>query len=175
MEVFLESVQRRAFRMARFALGNPDDALDVVQEAMTALVGRYRHRPAKEWKVLFYRILRNKIHDWHRRRRIRLRWHAWFAPKDAAGEEAGDPIEALPDNGYASPAEQHLMEDAVAAVDAAVHQLPLRQQQAFLLRAWEEMSVSETAAAMQCSEGSVKTHYSRAVQRLRQMLGEFKP
>jgi len=176
MEAFLESVQRRAFRMARFAVGSTDDALDVVQEAMTALVRRYANRPVNELKVLFYRILRNKINDWHRRNRIRLRWRAWFPLQERGESEApADPIDDLPDTGNTDPAEQILLDDAVAAVDAAVEKLPLRQQQAFLLRAWEELSVAETATAMQCSEGSVKTHYSRAVQSLRQMLGEFEP
>ncbi|HHP7234704.1 MAG TPA: RNA polymerase sigma factor [Desulfobacterales bacterium] len=176
MEAFLESIQRRAFRMARFAVGGTEDALDVVQDAMTALVRRYAGRSEKEWKVLFYRILRSKIIDWHRRNRLRMRWRAWFSPKLSAVERDGtDPIDAVPDPDRINPAERVLMDDTVAAVDAAVQKLPLRQQQAFLLRAWEEMSVSEAAAAMQCSEGSVKTHYARALKRLRQELGEYRP
>jgi RNA polymerase sigma-70 factor (ECF subfamily) len=175
MEAFLESVQRRAFRMALFSVGNTEDALDVVQDAMTALVRRYRNRPENELKMLFYRILRNKINDWHRRRAFRHRLRAWFAPKtNAADCGPADPLEQLPDTASTDPAAQVLLDDAVAAVHVAVSKLPLRQQQAFLLRAWEEMSVAETAAAMQCSQGSVKTHYARALHSLRQMLRDYR-
>ena len=174
MEAFLESVQRRAFRMAHFATGSDDDALDIVQEAMLSLVRRYRSKPEAQRKVLFYRILRNKINDWHRRQAVRSRWRIWLKPRTSdITDETADPVGELPDERYGNPADQLMMEDTVSAVDSAVRQLPARQQQAFLLRAWEELSVGETAAVMNCSEGSVKTHYARAIQKLRHMLGDI--
>jgi len=173
MEAFLESVQRRAFRMARFATGSDDDALDIVQEAMLALVRRYRFKPERQRKVLFYKILRNKIKDWHRRQAVRNRWRIWLKPGiSEAADDTVDPIADFPDESSKNPAEQLILDDTVTAVDAAVRDLPERQQQAFLLRAWEELSVGETAVVMNCSEGSVKTHYARAVQKLRNVLGD---
>lgn len=175
LDRFLESVQRRAFRMARFAVGNSEDALDVVQDAMTGLVKQYRDRNTEELKVLFYRILRNKITDWRRRSAVRRRFQTWFGIGDDSDEEAADPVTEMRDNHCRAPDELVLAVAAVSAVNAAVAALPIRQQQAFLFRVLEELSVSETAAVMGCSEGSVKTHYHRAVQTLRQKLGEYQP
>ncbi len=169
LDEFLASVERRAFRMAQFATGQTEDALDIVQDTMLVLVRRYGDKPEAEWQPLFFRILQNRIRDWHRRRTVRNRWHQLWSGWKSQDEEE-DPIERLPDPAGTHPANQILATDSLSAVEAAVKQLPLRQQQAFFMRAWEELSVSETATAMQCSEGSVKTHYSRAVHALRDLL-----
>ena len=172
MDRFLASVERRAFRMAQIASGNKEDALDIVQDAMLALVQRYGRRPQEEWKSLFFRILQNRIRDWYRRNKVRSRWRVWLG-RGRQEEEPEDPLAALADPEARNPSQQAIASDAVAAIDVALRTLPVRQQQAFLLRAWEGMSVGETAAVMRCSEGSVKTHYSRAVHRLRDMLEEY--
>ena len=168
MERFLASVERRAFRMAQIATNSTDDALDIVQEAMFSLVKRYGAKPEEEWKPLFYRILVNSIRDWYRRTRVQTIGKA----NDA---EALDPIESFPDPAVHNPEDQVIIGDAVAALDSALRILPPRQQQAFLLRAWEDLSVRETAAVMRCSAGSVKTHYARAVRTLRKLLEDHWP
>jgi RNA polymerase sigma-70 factor, ECF subfamily len=175
LEQFLKDVERRAYRIAEIALRNTDDALDVVQEAMIQLARAYGTRPSEEWKPLFHRILQNRIHDWQRRRRTRSRVIAWWTggTRDE-DDDAPDPI----DNAAAhdpTPAVRLENDQAMAALDAAIARLPARQQQAFLLRNLEGLDVAETAAAMGCSEGSVKTHYFRAVQSLRAQLGEHWP
>ncbi|MBS0395517.1 MAG: RNA polymerase sigma factor [Proteobacteria bacterium] len=172
LDRFLKDVERRAFRMAEIALRNADDALDVVQEAMIQLAQSYGSRPAEEWKPLFYRILQNRIHDWQRRRRTRSKIIAWWTGGVADDEDdAPDPIEnaAATDAG---PGRLLEGEEAMAALERALADLPARQQQAFLLRTLEGLDVAATAAAMGCSEGSVKTHYFRALQALRAQLGE---
>ena len=175
LERFLRGVERRAFRMAEIALRNRDDALDVVQESMIQLARRYGTRPNAEWTPLFYRILQNRIRDWQRRRRTRSRVIAWWTGGIADDDEdGGDPIEtaASSDPG---PATQLEHDEAMTALRAALAALPPRQQQAFLLRNFEGLDVATTAAAMGCSEGSVKTHYFRALQALREKLGEHWP
>jgi len=175
LERFLKEVERRAFRIAEIALRNTDDALDVVQEAMIQLARSYADRPSDEWRPLFHRILQNRIHDWQRRRRTRSRVIAWWTggtPDE--DDDTPDPIENAAAN---DPAPGQLLENdqAMAALEVAVKRLPARQQQAFLLRNLEGLDVAETAAAMGCSEGSVKTHYFRALQALREQLGEHWP
>lgn len=174
LDRFLAGVERRAFRMAQIATGHDDEALDLVQEAMLKLVERYGMRAEAEWGPLFHRILQSKIRDWYRRRKVRSRWRLWLG-RDEDGGEADDPLEALPDTVTPSADHQLQTKEAAAALDAALRTLPLRQQQAFLLRAWEELDVAQTAAAMGCSEGSVKTHYFRAVHTLRTLLGNHWP
>jgi len=173
LEAFLASVERRAFRIAQLSTRSTDDALDIVQDAMCGLVQRYARKPPSDWKPLFYRILVSRIRDWHRRRAVRRRWQAWLhgRPTNEGGATA-DPIEALPAPSGDNPAEAAIRGDAREALAAAFDSLPPRQQQAFLLRAWEGLSVKETASAMRCTAGSVKTHYSRAVHALRHRLGE---
>ena len=167
---FLAEVERRAFQMAKFATRNRDEALDLVQEAMFQFVRNYWTRPAEEWKVLFFRVLRSRITDWHRRTLVRRRIIAWLGrPND---EDQEDPLQALPDTQNPNPSEQVLRQEERGVLDKAIRALPLRQQQAFLLRAWEGMDLRETAFIMKCSEGSVKTHYSRAVHALRGGLEE---
>jgi RNA polymerase sigma-70 factor (ECF subfamily) len=171
LERFLADVEKRAFRIARIAVRNDDDALDIVQDAMLQLARRYGVRPAAEWRPLFYRILQNRIRDFQRRSSVRARFMSWFTPR--AGHEddddAGDPLAAVPDT-TAIPPEELSRAESMRAVERAIAQLPQRQQEAFMLRNFEGLSVAETAAAMGCTEGSVKTHYSRAVHALREQL-----
>lgn len=171
---FLASVERRAFMMARFATGNPDDALDIVQDGMLDFVRRYAQRPEEEWKTLFYRVMQSRITDWQRRTTVRNRFRIWFQRSDAEeGEE--DPLERMADTTTPDAAALLLREEIGASLDAALRSLPLRQRQAFLLRVWEELDVAQTAFVMGCSAGSVKTHLSRAVRALRKMLKDYEP
>jgi RNA polymerase sigma-70 factor (ECF subfamily) len=169
---FLASVEVRAFRIAQLTLRNEDDALDVVQDAMLQLARAYGARPEEEWKPLFYRILSNRIRDVQRRRVVRNRVMAWLPfRKTDDGEEMPDPVDQAASQDP-TPGHRLELDQAMAALDAAVQALPARQQQAFLLRSLEGMDVAETAAAMGCSEGSVKTHYFRALNTLRAQLGD---
>lgn len=173
LERFLAHIERRAYRIAYIATGNNEDALDIVQEAMYKLVKHYRDRTEEEWPMLFHRILQNYIRDWYRRSKVRNSLHIIFGfGKNKDGDTDEDPLERLPDIAASQPSEQLSKEQVIKHLDGALQQLPLRQQQAFLLRAWEGLDVAETAQAMGCSQGSVKTHYSRAVHTLREILGE---
>lgn len=170
---FLADVEGRAFKMARFASRNTDEAFDMVQEAMFQFVRRYADRPHEEWKPLFYRILHNRITDWHRRTIVRKRVLAWLGRMDGE-EERTDPIENVADSANPNPADYILRQEKRIALEKAIRTLPLRQRQAFLLRAWEGMDVAQAAFAMGCSEGSIKTHYSRAVHTLRALLEDIR-
>lgn len=178
LDHFLAAVERKAFRMARLAVGgNTEDGLDLVQDTMLAFVRNYADYPESSWRPLFFRVLQNRIKDWHRRRVVRSRWLGWL-PGWSAGpgeEEREDPLQQVPDRKRPGPAAILEGQETMATLEAALQNLPVRQQQAFLLRAWEEMSVAETAKAMSCSEGSVKSHYSRALRNLRRQLGEYWP
>ena len=155
--------------MALIATGNREDALDVVQDAMTKLVQKYAGRGADEWGPLFHRIVQTTIRDWYRRSKIRNGLRQWFF-RQADCDDGDDPIDNLPDSGLATPERILDGRQGIEALDRSLQQLSLRQQQVFLLRAWEGLDVRQTAAAMGCSEGSVKTHYSRALQVLRDSL-----
>lgn len=169
LENFLRDVERRAFRTAEIATGNVDEALDIVQDAMLALTQRYRDKRADEWGPLFQCILHSRINDWHRRSRVRHRLFGWMpARRDADDEE--DPLAAVVDAAALDPLVKLGQGIAARALVEHLKALPLRQQQAFLLRVWEGFDTRQTAAAMQCSEGSVKTHFSRAVAALRKQL-----
>ncbi len=171
LDKFLASVERRAFQIARMALRDEDEALDIVQDAMLKLARSYGARPSEEWRPLFYRILNNRIRDWQRRRAVRNKLFGWLPGlADEQGEE-GDPYEAVPDQGQ-GPSEQVMLGDAMMLLEQALAELPQRQREAFSLRNFEGLDVAETAVAMGCTEGSVKTHYSRAVHTLRARLGE---
>jgi len=169
---FLASVELKAFKIAQAALRHEDDALDAVQDAMLQLARAYAHRPAEEWKPLFYRILENRIRDMQRRRTVRGRVIAWLPYRGEDDEDELDPI-ALAPSPEPQPVRRLELEQAVGALEMALGELPRRQQQAFLLRTLEGLDVAQTAAAMGCSEGSVKTHYFRAVQALRAQLGDL--
>jgi RNA polymerase sigma-70 factor (ECF subfamily) len=174
LEVFLASVERKAFRIAQIALRHEADALDVVQDAMLQLSSRYSARPAAEWKPLFYRILENRIRDVQRRRSVRNRVMAMMPWRGGEEDEpAPDPIAEAVDSGP-SPGKQLESDEILQALEKAVAALPNRQREAFLLRNFEGLDVAQTAQAMKCSEGSVKTHYFRAVQALRIKLGDLR-
>jgi len=169
---FLAGVELKAFRIAQAALRHEDDALDAVQDAMLQLARAYAGRPAEEWKPLFYRILENRIRDMQRRRTVRGRVMAWLPARSDDDDEEFDPI-AQAVSTEPPPVRRLELDEALGALDEALQKLPPRQQQAFLLRTLEGLDVAETALAMGCSEGSVKTHYFRAVQALRAQLGEL--
>jgi RNA polymerase sigma-70 factor (ECF subfamily) len=168
-EAFLREVSVRAFRIARITLRDDADSYDAVQEAMIRMAGRYAYRDPKQWPPLFHAILRNCIHDEQRRRRSRgslLGWLAGFAGKD---EEAAAPEWLASVRG---PDEDVQTDQEMIRLEQALAGLPARQREAFLLRSVEELDVAQTAKVMRCSEGSVKTHYSRALHALRDKLGE---
>jgi RNA polymerase sigma-70 factor (ECF subfamily) len=171
LDQFLASVERRAFKIAQLGLRNDEDALDAVQDAMMKLVQSYASRPEAEWRPLFYRILANRVRDLQRRRTVRGRIMAWLPVRDDEDDEEYDPIAQAPSH-EATPARRLELDEAIGALETAVGELPPRQQQAFLLRNYEGLDVSTTASAMGCSEGSVKTHYFRALENLRAKLGD---
>jgi RNA polymerase sigma-70 factor (ECF subfamily) len=168
LDAFLASVERRAQRLAELALGSREDALDAVQEAMIRLV-RYRDRPAEEWTPLFWRILRSQLTDRHRRQAVRRQVFAWLG----RGEEAVDAADVVPDP-HADPARHHDQAAAFDALGRALRELPRRQRECFLLRELQGLDVAQTAAAMGCSTGSVKTHLSRALAALRGHLEDWR-
>lgn len=173
MDKFFRSVERQAYRMALFSCRNRDDALDLVQDAMCRFVDSYSGKERSAWKALFYRILQNRIRDHHRRQKVRSRWRTWLGSADEEGVE--DPLERLAESPLAGPEDQVRNSQAFARLQNELEALPLKQQQIFLMRAWEGLSISETAKAMGCAEGTVKTHYHRATERLRERLGEYWP
>jgi RNA polymerase sigma-70 factor (ECF subfamily) len=169
---FLAGVELKAFKIAQAALRHEDDALDAVQDAMLQLARAYADRPAQEWKPLFYRILENRIRDMQRRRTVRGRVISWLPFRSDEEDEEPDPI-AQAHSPDPQPVKRLEIDEAMGALEKALSALPRRQQQAFLLRTLEGLDVAETATAMGCSEGSVKTHYFRAVQALRAQLGDL--
>jgi RNA polymerase sigma-70 factor (ECF subfamily) len=169
---FLAGVELKAFKIAQAALRHEDDALDAVQDAMLQLARAYSERPPAEWKPLFYRILENRIRDMQRRRTVRGRVISWLPFRGEDDDDELDPIAQAP-SPEPQPARRLEIDQALGALEKALGNLPRRQQQAFLLRTLEGLDVAQTATAMGCSEGSVKTHYFRAVQALRAQLGEL--
>jgi len=170
IEAFLRDVEARAYRIAVVHIRDRDEALDIVQDAMIRLVQRYSNRPSDEWAPLFYRILQNRIRDVQRRRAVRSRVLSFFG--GTASEEEHDPLVEAPAPRGENPLEQVTSDDAMRALEQALNALPQRQREAFMLRNFEGLDVAQTAVAMSCTEGSVKTHYSRAVHRLRVVLSE---
>ncbi|MCH8335360.1 MAG: RNA polymerase sigma factor [Proteobacteria bacterium] len=168
---FLAEVEKRALRIAEISLRDRDEALDLVQDAMIKLARKYANRSSGEWTPLFYRILQNAIRDWHRRQAVRNRVMVWFG---GSGNEDNDydAVAAAPDPKGRTPDELLQSREAMQGLEVAVGELPTRQREAFMLRTFEGLDVAGTATAMGCSEGSVKTHYFRAVRSLRESLGE---
>lgn len=169
---FLENVERRAFKQAVYAVRNEEAALDIVQEAMIKLAEKYGDKPAAELPLLFQRILQNTVHDHFRRDKVRTTWISLFSSMgtESAENEDFDPLETFAAEvgslAAESTADKFEREQVLAVIDQEIQKLPTRQREAFLMRYWEDMDVAETAAAMGCSEGSVKTHCSRATHAL---------
>lgn len=173
MNAFLASVEKRAWQMARYAVRDDEAAFDIVQDTMLRLCRTYGDRPSTEWPPLFFTILQRCILDHQRRGSVMFRLFGWMQRTDddtiqAIMENASDPATPDPLEHIANHATRQALESAVAT-------LPARQRQAFLLRSVEGLSVSDTAQAMRCSEGSVKTHLSRALEALRSQLAEHRP
>ena len=168
---FLAEVERRALRIAEIAVRDRDEALDLVQEAMIKLARNYAERPGEEWTPLFYRILQNGVRDWHRRQKVRNRVMVWFG-RTKKDEDEYDIVANTPDPAARTPDDLLQTREAMQRLEASIHELPDRQREAFMLRTFEGLDVAGTAVAMGCSQGSVKTHYSRAVHALRDKLGE---
>ena len=169
---FLAGVERSAFRIAEMAVRDRDDALDIVQGAMLRLARSYGARPSEEWKPLFYRILYNGIRDSQRRRKVRSRIFGFFPGQRLDDDfDAEDPLDRVADAGP-DPSQRVIAAEAMKQLEKALAGLPARQQEAFALRCLEGLDVAQTATAMGCSEGSVKTHYFRALHTLRERLGE---
>ncbi len=166
---FFAEVEGRALRMAEIAVRNRDDAFDILQDAMVKLARNYADKDAAEWPPLFFRILQNRVRDHHRRQAVRRRVMVWFGSSD---EDDRDPVESAPDPFGRTPEQEVGSASAMGELERAVAELPARQREAFMLRALEGLDVRDTATAMGVTEGSVKTHYSRAVHSLRETLGE---
>ncbi|GAA5786782.1 RNA polymerase sigma factor [Chitiniphilus shinanonensis] len=168
LSVFLAEVERRAYRHAFYAVRDEEAALDIVQDTMLRLAERYADRPQEEWPLLFQRILQNAIRDHFRRSKVRNWWVTLFSAfRRDDDDEGDDPLEWLPDqSGSANPEREREQAQTMALIEAGIARLPTRQREAFLLRYWEEFDVAETAEIMGCSQGSVKTHCSRATQAL---------
>ena len=169
---FLAGVELKAFKIAQAGLRHEDDAHDAVQDAMLQLARAYADRPPEEWRPLFYRILENRIRDMQRRRTVRGRVIAWLPFRGDEDDDELDPIAQAP-SPELQPAQRLELDQAIGALEKALGELPRRQQQAVLLRTLEGLDVAATAVAMGCSQGSVKTHYFRAVQALRAQLGDL--
>ena len=172
---FLKSVEKRAFKRTVFNVRDEESALDIVQDAMIRLAERYADRPAEEWPMLFQRILSNATMDWFRRQKVRNALFTSLDDLEATEEDSGfDLLEYLQtdatNSGTESAADGAYRSEVMAIIESEVAALPNRQREAFLLRYWEDLDVAETAQAMGCSEGSVKTHCSRAVHALAQAL-----
>ncbi len=172
LDAFLAQVERRAFRVAELQLRQREDAMDAVQDAMLRLVRHYRDKPATEWAPLFWGILRRRVVDLQRRRKVRSIVVGWLGGgRDDQGDEL--PVWEPADPGQDPLGRLHDVQ-AYADMAAAVRQLPQRQREAFMLRMLEGLDVAETAHAMGCSEGSVKTHLSRAMHHLRDQLEDWR-
>jgi RNA polymerase sigma factor (sigma-70 family) len=176
---FLENVERRAFKQAVYAVRKDEAALDIVQDAMINLAEKYGDKPAAELPMLFQRILQNTILDYFRREKVRNTWVSLFSGMSGAGNRAeeNDDFDILEsyeaeDGSAASESSADKVErmQILDLIDGEVQKLPARQREAFLMRYWQDMDVAETAEAMGCSEGSVKTHCSRATHTLAEAL-----
>lgn len=172
LSTFLQDVERRAFKQANFAVRNEDAALDIVQDAMLRLAEKYGNRPVGELPLLFHRIMQNAIRDWYRRQKVRSLWTTLLSSlsPNRGDDDDYDPLETLQSaddsQAMAQPDAQLDRTQVIEIIEQELARLPPRQRQAFIMRYWEELDVAETASAMGCSEGSVKTHCSRATHAL---------
>ena len=168
---FLKSVEKRAFKRTVYHVRNDESALDIVQDSMMKLAEHYGHKPAAELPLLFQRILTNCTLDWFRRQKVQNGLFSNFSDfEDASTDDDTDLLDRLEnadtDSAFDNPETTLQRDQTLRAIEEEIMMLPMRQREAFLMRYWEDMDVAETAAAMGCSDGSVKTHCSRAVQAL---------
>jgi RNA polymerase sigma-70 factor (ECF subfamily) len=171
LSTFLQDVERRAFKQAVFAVREEEAALDIVQDAMLRLAEKYGDRPAAELPLLFHRIMQNAIRDWYRRQKVRSLWTTLLSSLTPGREDDDqDPLETLEapegSNSEEAPGVQLERAQVLEIIEQELTRLPERQREAFIMRYWEELDVAETARRMGCSEGSVKTHCSRAAHTL---------
>jgi len=172
---FFAEVERRAYKQALYAVRDDHQALDIVQDAMLKLTEKYAARPAAELPLVFQRILQNTIRDFYRRQKVRTLWttpiSSLFGPDAESDTDPLETLEVQDDSKFSEPpAEQLERSQVLALIEKALQQLPARQREAFLLRYWEELDVAAAAKIMGCSEGSVKTHCSRAAHSLAAIL-----
>jgi RNA polymerase sigma-70 factor (ECF subfamily) len=156
---FLMTVEKKAYNMALISTANREEALDIVQDAMFKFASHYADKATEQWKPLFYRIVQNLIMDWHRKQKVR-RIMTFWREEDNTTEPWLASINDCPEYSLQQNQNAH-------TALSTLHELPVKQQQCFLLRAWEGLSVKETAKAMNCSEGTIKTHFSRASSKLK--------
>jgi RNA polymerase sigma-70 factor (ECF subfamily) len=172
---FLKSVEKRAFKRTVYAVRDDEGALDIVQDSMIRLAEKYSDRPAAELPLIFQRILSNATMDWFRRQKVRNAVIQNLSDFDTGDDDSDfDLLELLTTMegtlGSESAADTVGREQILLVIEKEIALLPGRQREAFLLRYWEELDVAETATVMGCSEGSVKTHCSRAVHALAKAL-----
>lgn len=169
---FLRDVERRAYKQTVYAVRDEHAALDIVQDAMLKLAEKYATKPVEEYPMLFQRILQNTMRDFWRRQKVRNLWTTLLSSFGSnEDDDDRDPLETIDvEDNSENPAEQLQRNQTIAIVEKALENLPPRQREAFVLRYWEDMDVAETAEIMGCSQGSVKTHCSRAVHALAQTL-----
>lgn len=156
--------------MIQIATDNTDDALDLLQDSMMKFAHSYSTKPENEWKPLFYKVVQNRIRDWYRREKLKKIIFACLPGMVRKDDREGDPIQNMQDKQSDDSFTKLKNFQALQELEAVLKKLSPRQQQVFLLRAWEGLSIEETAHAMTCSKGSVKTHYSRAVTKLKAQL-----
>ena len=171
LAAFLKDVERRAFKQAVFAVREQEAALDIVQDAMLRLAEKYGDRPPGELPLLFHRIMQNAIRDWFRRQKVRSLWTTLLSSLNPGRDnDDQDPLETLEaldgSNTEEAPGDPLERAQVLEIIDEEISRLPERQREAFIMRYWEELDVAETARRMRCSEGSVKTHCSRATHTL---------
>ncbi len=169
---FLVTVERRAFKQTAYAVRDDHAALDIVQDAMMKLADKYGDKPVAELPLLFQRILQNTMRDFWRRQKVRNLWTSLLSSFGSSVDgEDRDPLDTIDvEDDSDEPSAQLERRQTIKLIESALKKLPTRQREAFVLRYWEDMDVAETAAAMGCSEGSVKTHCSRATRTLAQSL-----
>lgn len=177
MDAFLASVELKAFHMARYQLRDREAALDVVQDSMLKLIERYAHKPPAEWPALFFTIVKHRITDVHRYRKLHEGINKvvslFGGEREDGSYDLGEAATiAAPER---TPEENLVAQRERAAIDAAMMQLPDRQRQVFVLREWQELSVKETAQVLGCTDGTVKQHHFRALKSLRRLLAPASP
>ena len=165
LDIFLQDIEKRAFRMAQLATHSEADALDIVQEAMIKLATKYSERNPSEWKPLFFKILENRILDWHRKQTVMRKIFFW-RKEGPDTDEHSELTHEVADYQF-DPESQLASEQLGTHLLSAIESLPMKQQQCFLLRSWEGLSTKETAEVMNINKNSVKTHYARALSKLK--------